>query len=243
VSRQLLVASPTAASLRSGQGTAAAQGCAGRRSGPTAGGSAPERGRAWPRRQGGGLGLALAEALRRLALVAIPAELPLPEGAGLDGRVLAVTTFLSLGSALLFGIAPGLLTAGGPLTAALRQDARGGTSRGLKRALRGFAIAQFAGALVLLTASGLLLRSFAALVATDPGFQPRQAVALSTTLPERGYPKRSDICRRGQTAPAASPASRAWKRWAPPATCRSRRPSGGRWRSRAATREAAPRRR
>ena len=142
---------------------------------------------------GGALGLTLAEALRRGALVAAPVELPLVEGAGLDARVLLVTAAVSLGSALLFGIAPGLLAARGSLTAALRQDARSGTSRGLKRALRGFAVAQFAGALVLLTASALLLRSFAALVAVDPGFQPRQAVALSTSLPERGYPKRSDI--------------------------------------------------
>src|SRR5262249_2276504 len=142
---------------------------------------------------GGALGLTLAEALRRGALGAAPVERPLVEGAGLDARVLLVTAAVSLGSALLFGIAPGLLAARGSLTAALRQDARSGTSRGLKRALRGFAVAQFAGALVLLTASALLLRSFAALVAVAPGFQPRQAVALSTSLPERGYPKRSDI--------------------------------------------------
>jgi predicted permease len=142
---------------------------------------------------GGGLGLALAEGLRRAALLMVPTELPLVGGAGLDGRVLLVTLAVSLGSALVFGIAPGLVAARGSLGAALRQDARGGTSRGLKRALRGFAAAQFAGALVLLTAAALLLRSFAALVATDPGFQPRRAIALSTFFPERGYPKRSDI--------------------------------------------------
>jgi len=135
---------------------------------------------------GGVLGLALAEAMRRAALLMVPAELPLVAHAGLDGRVLLVTLFVSLGSALVFGIAPGLLAARGPRSAALRNDARGGTSRGLKRALRGFAAAQFAGALVLLTVAGLLLRSFAALVATDPGFQPRPAIALSTFFPERG---------------------------------------------------------
>jgi len=142
---------------------------------------------------GGALGLALAEALRRAALVAVPVELPLVEQAGLDTKVLLATLAVSLGSALVFGIAPGLVAARGELGTALRQDGRGGTSRALKRALRGFAAAQFAGALVLLTAAALLLRSFAALVATDPGFQPRRAIALSTFFPERGYPKRSDI--------------------------------------------------
>jgi predicted permease len=142
---------------------------------------------------GGVLGLLLAEGLRRAGLFALPRELPLVEQAGLDARVLALTLLSSLLCALLFGIAPGLVAAAGPLNAALRQDARGGSSRGLRRALRGFAVAQFAGALVLLTGAGLLLRSFSALVRTDPGFQPRQALALSTYLPARGYPSRADI--------------------------------------------------
>ena len=142
---------------------------------------------------GGALGVLLAEGLRRAGMLALPRELPLVEQAGLDVRVLAATLAASVGSALLFGIAPGLAAAAGPLNAALRQDARGGTSRGLRRVLRGFAVAQFAGALVLLTAAFLLLRSFAALVGTDPGFQPRQALALSTYLAPRAYPTRADI--------------------------------------------------
>ncbi len=142
---------------------------------------------------GGGVGLALSEALRRVALALAPVELPLVERAGLDGRVLAVTLIVSLGSALLFGIAPGLAAVQGDLTGTLRHDARAGTSKGLKRALRGFAVAQFAGALVLLTAAGLLLRSFQTLIATDPGFQPRQAAALSAFLPASAYATRADI--------------------------------------------------
>jgi predicted permease len=142
---------------------------------------------------GGGLGVVLAAVLMRAGLLALPRELPLVDQGGLDARVLAVTLALSLASSILFGIAPGLAAAAGPLNASLRQDARGGTSRGLRRALRGFAVAQFAGALVLLTGAGLLLRSFSALLRVDPGFQPRQALALSTYLPALGYPTRADI--------------------------------------------------
>jgi predicted permease len=142
---------------------------------------------------GGGLGLGLAAVLLRAGLLALPRELPLVEQTGLDGRVLAATVLVSLATSVLFGIAPGLAAAAKPLNAALRQDARGGTSRGLRRALRGFAVAQFAGALVLLTGAGLLLRSFSALLRVDPGFQPHHALALSAYLPAPGYPRHADI--------------------------------------------------
>ena len=107
--------------------------------------------------------------------------------------MLAATLGASLTSALLFGVAPGLVAAGGSLNTSLRAGGRGGTSPTLRRALRFFAVAQFAGALVLLTVAGLLLRSFSHLVGTDPGFQPRQAVALSLYLPARAYPTRADM--------------------------------------------------
>jgi putative ABC transport system permease protein len=147
---------------------------------------------------GGGLGLVLAVVLLRAGLLALPRELPLMEQTGLDARVLAATVAVSLAASVLFGIAPGLAAAGGPLNAALRQDARAGTSRGLRRALRGFAVAQFAGALVLLTGAGLLLRSFSALLRVDPGFQPRHALALSAYLPAPGYPTHADIVAFGE---------------------------------------------
>jgi predicted permease len=142
---------------------------------------------------GGGLGLVLAEVLLRAGLLALPRELPLVEQTGLDARVLGATLVVSLAASVLFGLAPGLAAAAGPLNAALRQDARSGSSRGLRRALRGFAVAQFAGALVLLTGAGLLLRSFSALLRVDPGFQPRHALALSAYLPAPGYPTHADI--------------------------------------------------
>ena len=136
---------------------------------------------------GGLAGLALAEALRRALLAFVPVQIPLADRAGLDGRVLAVTFALSVGSALLFGLVPGFAAAQGHLQAVLRHDGRAGVGRGLRRALRGLAVAQFAFALVLLTAAFLLLRSFQALLGVDPGFQPRQAVALAAALPARGY--------------------------------------------------------
>jgi predicted permease len=107
--------------------------------------------------------------------------------------VLAATLVCSLGAAIAFGVVPGLLAARGTPQAALRQDTRGGRSRGMRRALRGFAVAQFAGALVLLTAAFLLLRSFTALLRTDPGFAPERALAFSTDLPAAAYPSRADV--------------------------------------------------
>ncbi|MGH9481007.1 MAG: FtsX-like permease family protein, partial [Terriglobales bacterium] len=48
-------------------------------------------------------------------------------------------------------------------------------------------VAELALALVLVVAGGLLLRSFGALLRTDPGFQPRRAAAFELTLPSDAY--------------------------------------------------------
>jgi predicted permease len=50
-------------------------------------------------------------------------------------------------------------------------------------------------AIVLLAAAGLLLRSFMSLLATETGFRPDQALAISTNLPGGGYPNAADVRR------------------------------------------------
>ena len=82
---------------------------------------------------------------------------------------------------------------------------------------------QVALALVLLVASGLMVRSFQKLRAVDPGFDPSSTLTFSIGLPERDYPSRAALPRRAHYAFSigcqrflASPPRR------PPAACRSR---------------------
>ena len=126
-----------------------------------------------------GVGLALAAVveLRRLA----PPGLPRLQTFALSPVVLTVALGLSLLAGLLCGLAPAwaatrrsaaALPAGGERIAV-------GRSR-LRQALL---VGELALALVLVVAAGLLVRSFAVLLRTDPGFRPQRAASFELTLP------------------------------------------------------------
>ncbi|MGH9349875.1 MAG: ABC transporter permease [Vicinamibacterales bacterium] len=163
---------------------------------------------------GGVLGLAAA----RLVLEAVPATLaaglPGVQEVALDGRVVAFTLGISVLTAVLFGLVP-LFTSDRDVSAALH-DSSGrcaGGSRGhrLQQALVTVTVGL---AVVLLVGAGLLVRSFAALVATDPGFCPHQVLTLSVALPIDAYPSgravglfASSLHARLQTMPGVRRAS------------------------------------
>src|SRR5260370_22624475 len=52
---------------------------------------------------------------------------------------------------------------------------------------------EFAMALVLLVGAGLLIRSFAKLLVTDPGFRPDRVLTMSLPLPYNAYPRAAQI--------------------------------------------------
>ena len=138
---------------------------------------------------GGAVGLALAWGAVRLLVSAGPATLPRLREIRLDGLALAYTVLLSLVSAVAFGAIP--LWHGAPLAATLNEGGRGNTiSRGRHRARHLLMGAQVAMALVLLIASGLMVRSFQKLRDVDPGFNPASALAFSVALPAATYPSR-----------------------------------------------------
>ena len=93
----------------------------------------------------------------------------------LDPGVLAFALSLSVGTALIFGLAPAWLSASADLNEALKQGTRGSTegrSRGRFRAI--LVIAEIAMAVTLLACSGLQIRSFLKLSSYEPGFDPRR---------------------------------------------------------------------
>jgi putative ABC transport system permease protein len=136
---------------------------------------------------GGLAGLAVADQGTRLLLRLVPGDLPRSGEVAIDGGVLLFTLAVSVGTGLLFGIAPALEAAQVPPLDALRAGGRAATASGsrLHSALVG---AEIAVALVVLSGAGLLLRSFVRLQAVDPGYLTETVVAMPLQLPASRYP-------------------------------------------------------
>ncbi len=123
---------------------------------------------------GGALGIGLAVAGVRALAALGGASIPRLAGASVDGTVLTVALVLSVGTALAFGLVPALRATQVELTEALNEGGRGGGEGARRGGFRRVLIAsEFALALMLLVGAGLMIRTFAALSAHDPGFDPR----------------------------------------------------------------------
>ncbi|MGH7713365.1 MAG: ADOP family duplicated permease, partial [Gemmatimonadaceae bacterium] len=117
-------------------------------------------------------------------------RLPHLQAIAIDGRVILFTVGVSLTTALLFGLAPALRSGRLDLQSALRDGARGSHGLGSRRLSNSFVIGQVALSVVLLVASGLLVRSFANLVRQETGFDADNVVVARAALVGSSY--RSD---------------------------------------------------
>ncbi len=142
---------------------------------------------------GGGAGLALAYAAVPLLRTLIPRSLPQSEQLSIDITVLAFTFALSLATAMVFALIPAWRAGRFDLQDALREGGRQGAGGASNRLQGAFVVAQMTLAIVLLVGAGLLLRSFAALVSTDPGFRPENVVTTRVELPLAAYPQSPQI--------------------------------------------------
>lgn len=139
---------------------------------------------------GGLLGLLLAGVGVRALASAAPAAMSRISGAAIDWRALLLTAAAVTASALLAGLPPAWRMAHGCVEGALRESGRGITS-GVHRLRSALVVFQVAVALLLLVGSGLLIRSFARVLDTDPGFDARNLLTLSTQMPlDAGTPAR-----------------------------------------------------
>lgn len=113
--------------------------------------------------------------------------LPLLAMVRVDGSVLEWTLVVAIGTAVLFGSAPGLRMASGNLQEVLK-DSGQGVSDGRKhdRMRSGLVIAEIALACMLLVGAGLLLRSFLRVLSVDLGFEPSHAAAISVDYDDGG---------------------------------------------------------
>jgi predicted permease len=138
---------------------------------------------------GGLIGLVLASGLRNALLGAAPAGL-VPDSAavGSSGTVLLFAVGLTLATAVVFGLVPAGQLSERSLSDGLREGSRGNAGGGGHR-IWGFLVAgEVALALVLLSGSGLLLRSFWEVTQVDPGFEVADRLTVSFNLPQSRYP-------------------------------------------------------
>jgi predicted permease len=135
---------------------------------------------------GGAAGLALAygalQALRRIA----PEGLPRLQEITLDPVVLLFTVGISLVAGLLFGSIPVLKFSRPQLSSALKEGGRlSSAGRERHRARNTLVVAEIALAVILLVASGLMIRTFQAMGNVQPGFtNPGEVLTLRVAIPE-----------------------------------------------------------
>lgn len=138
---------------------------------------------------GGGLvGLGLASVALRAGVSLLPETLPRVSAIGLDWRVVGFAFLLVVFTALLCGLIPAFAAARTSVNEALKEGGRSGTTgSGHARLRSALVVVELAVALVLLAASGLLLRSFQKMRSVDLGFRTDHTLTASYGLPHQQY--------------------------------------------------------
>ncbi len=137
---------------------------------------------------GGAIGLAAAALVVRVVPALVPGDIARLHEVGVDGAVMAFTLGLSVVVGLAFGAVPAFQWSRLQLVRVLNegsaQSAGGFRLLRTNRARAVLATAQVALALVLLVATGLLLRSFVGLLTVDRGYDPANVIAARTQSPD-----------------------------------------------------------
>jgi putative ABC transport system permease protein len=137
---------------------------------------------------GGLAGLALAPFVLSEILQLGHDALPRVGNVGIDGWVLLFTVAISVGTGILFGLAPALQAASSAPYEELKEGGRGGTEGGAKGRIRSvLVVCETALSVILLVGAGLLMRSFLHVLAIDPGFHADKVLTVSVSLPPQKY--------------------------------------------------------
>jgi predicted permease len=136
------------------------------------------------------IGLALAFGALRLLIAMKPTGLPRLNEIGIDGPVLLFTLAMAIFVSMVIGLIPVIKYAGAGLHSGLREGGRGlSQSREHHRARKALVVIQVALALVLLICSGLMIRTFRALMHVSPGFtNPETLQVFHLFIPESRVP-------------------------------------------------------
>jgi putative ABC transport system permease protein len=153
-------------------------------------------------------GLGLAFAITAWLQHQTSLALPLLNDVHIDGTALLWTLFIAIGTAVLFGLAPGLRMSSQNLQESLKDTAGHGASDGQRhdRLRSTLVISEVALACVLLVGAGLLLRSFLQVLDVDLGFKPAAAAVIKLDYDDGGDAnKRSAILQNVLTRISAIP--------------------------------------
>jgi predicted permease len=134
------------------------------------------------------IGLLLAfwsvDALTHLTAV----DLPRVQEVRIDLQVLGFALCISLLSGLAFGLAPAVQASKPDLNETLKESGRGLQGRVRNNVRSSLIVSEVALALILLIGAGLLLNSFIRLSSVPPGINPKNALTMQISLPDKKYP-------------------------------------------------------
>ena len=113
-----------------------------------------------------------------LIVAAVPSDKPFWMVFTIDGRVLAFTAAVAVGTGVLFGLAPIWQAGRVDVHASLKEGSRGSGTGGARQRLRhSLVVAEVALSMVLLVGAALMIRTFLQLQRVDPGFDRRNVLA------------------------------------------------------------------
>jgi putative ABC transport system permease protein len=127
---------------------------------------------------GGAAGVAIAWLSLDMLVANIPMSLPANAPVGLNPQVFAFATVLSLVTGVVFGLVPAIRLSGVNVTATLSHAGRRHGSGLSRRGGQLLIAVEVALAVVLLAGAGLMIRSFARVLAVDVGFDPESIVTM-----------------------------------------------------------------
>ena len=137
---------------------------------------------------GGVLGIVLAAAAVRGFLLFAPPGTPRLDEIHLNGTAIGAAVAITALVTLLFALAPAIVTSSVELQDVLRSGTRqSGASRRFRLGTEALVIGQVALALVVLSAAGLLARSFMKLERADLAFDPAKLAIVELALPSEGF--------------------------------------------------------
>ncbi len=143
---------------------------------------------------GGLLGLGMAAIALRVGISFLPQTLPRINSIRLDWHVVTFALGVAVLTGFLCGLIPALAAARTSVNETLKEGGRTGSAGGAHTRLRSaMVVAEIAVALVLLVASGLLLRSFENLREVSVGFRTDHMLTASYSLPHKQYSTQTAI--------------------------------------------------
>ena len=111
----------------------------------------------------------------------------------MDYRGFVYLAAISIGTGLLFGLAPALRLSRLDVNTSLREGGRGSSGGTRTRYLSGLlVVTEMTLAVVLLVGAGLMIRSFLNVYGTNTGVNPKNMLVMRLFLPEAKYPRPED---------------------------------------------------